>query len=430
MRQHQETSVAVGAAPRLAPSTSAHRPEQDLLVWVREWLGASVAHWAENGICPEGGAYEALDQNGTAVTDLDRRVRVQFRQIYVFAHAHELGLMRDGDDIAWEIFEYVWRRAWLTDGRFGWAHLLSADGYVKDPSRLAYDHAFALFACAWQYRVNKDGRALLTATHTLRFLDEAMRAPNGGWLSEAFVPNDRKRRLQNPHMHLFEACLALYEATGKELFLERANDIFTLFLTRFYDRSSNRLFEVFNEGWAPIGRNAGDIERLHAGEAPVEPGHMAEWSWLLSEHRRLSGRPCTGISAKLLRGAVRDGLDRSGRFLIDGVNGKGQPLIWSRRLWPQTELLRGALAEFRRTESQEARQLALDTIKAIKDQYLCEAIPGVWRDRYDAHGRLERGPAPASTFYHLFGAFSAALSILDVMPSKRSAPSATCGRLQ
>ena len=39
-------------------------------------------------------------------------------------------------------------------------------------------------------------------------------------------------------------------------------------------------------------------------------------------------------------------------------------------------------------------------------RYLDTPIPGLWRDRIDAEGRVAEEPAPASSFYHLVAAIA------------------------
>jgi mannose-6-phosphate isomerase len=39
-------------------------------------------------------------------------------------------------------------------------------------------------------------------------------------------------------------------------------------------------------------------------------------------------------------------------------------------------------------------------------RYLDTPIPGLWRDRIDAEGRVVDEPAPASSFYHLVAAIA------------------------
>ena len=43
-------------------------------------------------------------------------------------------------------------------------------------------------------------------------------------------------RRQNPHMHLFEAMIATFDATHEPVFQNRAGDFFALFIANLYDK--------------------------------------------------------------------------------------------------------------------------------------------------------------------------------------------------
>ncbi|MBN9011423.1 MAG: AGE family epimerase/isomerase, partial [Rhizobiales bacterium] len=81
---------------------------------------------------------------------------------------------------------------------------------------------------------------------TLATIDHTLAAPNGGW-----AESDRHElpRRQNPHMHLFEASLALYEITGEPAHLARASSIFDLFRQRFFDPRHRVIREYFGLDW-------------------------------------------------------------------------------------------------------------------------------------------------------------------------------------
>jgi mannose/cellobiose epimerase-like protein (N-acyl-D-glucosamine 2-epimerase family) len=103
--------------------------------------------------------------------------------------------------------------------------LLSRDGAVTDSASVLYDLAFVILALAWRFRASGDLIALQLTRETLRYINRhAMR--NGGY--REYAPGAGPR-LQNPPIHLLEACLVAYEASGEEEFLAEAEDIITLF---------------------------------------------------------------------------------------------------------------------------------------------------------------------------------------------------------
>ena len=262
---------------------------------IAQWgVQTALPFWAEHGWDDvHGGFVESIALDGSVIHGEARRVRVQARQIYVFARAHHEGWF-DGLERATEAASLLRKRAWKVDGHPGWVHLLTENGAVADPVRDLYDHAFILLALAWLGRASGDAQWFDLAAETLDFLDAEMADPAGGYRESVSGPQWPRR--QNPHMHLFEALLALYEASGDPAILVRAISIKTLFGQVFYDSDACVVREFFDADWA---RATGDLG------AVVEPGHLCEWSWLLHEFHRLSGEPLDPAASALFDVAMR-----------------------------------------------------------------------------------------------------------------------------
>jgi len=73
------------------------------------------------------------------------------------------------------------------------------------------------------------------------------------------------------------------------------------------------------------------------------------------------------------------------------------------RLWPQTERLKAAALAARLTGEAKYFTIAANAADGLM-RYLDCPIPGLWRDRIDAQGKVVDEPAPASSFYHLVAA--------------------------
>src|SRR5690606_25336069 len=105
-----------------------------------------------------------------------------------------------------------------------------------------------------------------------------------------------------------------------------------LFRSVFLDPHSGLVLEYFDADWEPV-----DCDRQE-----VEPGHMTEWVYLLSEYERVTGQG-SGVDLRaLFDRAVTFGLDGEGQFLLDRFSLEGEPREPARRLWPQTELLKAS----------------------------------------------------------------------------------------
>jgi mannose-6-phosphate isomerase len=363
-----------------------------LKAWMIE---EALPFWWEHGADPEGGFYEAVAFDGTPCRDSVRRVRVQARQAYVYAHADALGWGRLGRAPSDHAFDHLLDKAARgkpgTEGFDGFVHRLAPDGAVADDRRDLYDHAFVLLACAYRIRAYDDERARAVADATLGFIDRTMTHPAGGY-AEGVPPSSPRR--QNPHMHLFEALLALHEATGESAYLARAEAIHDLFTRHFHDAGDSVILEFFTDEWGV------DPER----GSGLEPGHHAEWCWLLDRFEGMGGCRSGDVIEALLATAQLRGCDDASGFLIDeterGVSG---PPRGSRRLWVQTEYLRALLTACRRGEVRCA-SAAATLISALFETYLPARLSGGYVDQFDADGRPVSTVMPTSTLYHLLGA--------------------------
>ena len=353
-----------------------------------DWYWAeALPLWARAGYDDaRGGFYECLDFKAAPVTDAVRRVRVQARQVYVFASTAER--LPDAEKLALAGFEYFLERACPDGGARGCVHLLTPAGAVADDRRDLYDQAFLLLACAAMHRAFRDPRALELANRTDDFLTRELSSPEGGWREDdkASLP-----RRQNPHMHLYEAFMALHEATGEARWLERARSVYAIFRRCLFDSTTGVLREFFTDNWS--------LAPGYEGRT-VEPGHMAEWALLLERYNDITGEPVEDAQKALLETVVKHGAKAQRGFLVDRyVEGAANPDA-SARLWPQTEYLKASLIMARKGDEAAAAR-AEAVIEALFETYLAQPVAGLWCDRYDGAGKPIAEDVPASILYHL-----------------------------
>lgn len=344
-----------------------------------------------------GGFHERFFFDGMADDLVLRRTRVQWRQIYVLAHASELGWC-DGLRLAFRGLEHLVEKAWAPDGAPGFVHILQPDGSVAEAKRDAYDHAFAILALTWLAKATGDAQVRALLDLVMGFCENALSDENG-FLREA-IPDELPRR-QNPHMHMLEAMLAAVETLSHPEAALRATRYRRMLEKTFLDRSTGLLLEYYDQDWRPI------IE----GEASiVEPGHMAEWVWLIRKYERLFGQKSSPLGTHLLGAALRAAEPEYG-FLIDEIDSAQQVRLSSRRLWPQTELIKAWLAQ---AESgvERAEESAETLIEHLLATYLSGPFAGGWYDSYSEAGEISIDTVPASSFYHIFLAAAEADRVL------------------
>jgi mannose-6-phosphate isomerase len=364
-----------------------------LISWCKKY---ALPLWANNGLDRKGGFYEALKINGEPVLNSLRRVRVQARQCYVYAHAGHLEWFDNAHKISNHGWEYLTANGFqggneINNGDFaGCAHLLNSDGSLNDGSRDTYAQAFLLLASSWRYRAFNDPQSLECLEKTTEFLNTFLKADNEGWVEG--TPKDLPRR-QNPHMHLFEAFLAAYEATSDLKYMNLADDIFSIFKNKFFDESTHALLEFFDQNWLPDTKK-GDL---------VEPGHMMEWCWLIHLYERLSIKNVSDYAEKLYQAGIKLGTSYITGLIINEVHIKGRKTNTSSRLWPQTEYIKANIARAEKGFN-DAEDAAAEMIDKLFSYFLDVPTIGGWHDERDFSNNLISNSMPASTFYHIMSA--------------------------
>ena len=367
----------------------------------RDWLmEACFPLWAEKGVYGRVGFLEALDLQHRPVEAPLARVRVQARQTYVFSQALHMGWQparaQDLVRMGVNVLDTVCRRP---DGVLG-RNIDLERGVLADDTADLYDTAFGLYALGSAYRgdgadgAEVPGRLIAEIS---RALEGKLADPTGGYAESLPRP---EYRLQNPHMHLFEASLELYAKTGNERHMTRASQIRDLFMTRFLDKTTGTLGERFMpESWAIPNGEAGEI---------IEPGHQFEWVWLLARYALLTRGRLPDEARRLYELACRT-LDKDGRAIQSTLQ-DGTPVDASRRTWPQTEALKAHLTLWRAGDS-AAGARAVASFDVLMDEYLTPE--GGWSDHYDGDGYVRSANMPASTGYHVVLAFAELISAVE-----------------
>ena len=376
-----------------------------------DWVfGLALPFWSTIGMDPPLGegrgraACEHLQLDGRPAEPGYRRMRVQARQLYVFTEAAANGV--DGAaDIAAGIHRFMTAQGAAAEG--GWARRLRPDGSVLDPTNDLYDLAFVLFGLAHHARLTGDPAPLRQADRTLGFLRRRMARPSGGFANAE--PAEPGWRQQNPHMHLLEAALELFSACGDGRWAELAVELVALFRTRLLEPDTGTLGEYFDEDW----RRAPGID----GEK-VEPGHHAEWIWLLERHQALTGEDTAALIAPLDALCRRHGIGAETGLVRDEVGRDGALRLGSARLWPQGEtvkahcaLVRMALARHDAAAARAHEAVIVRSAGNLLTRYLVAEEgglmpPGTWIDRLDPFGRPAIDRIPTSSFYHIMSAWA------------------------
>lgn len=369
---------------------------------LRGWLfEKALPLWWETGADRvNGGIHEKIAQDGTPTRD-DRRTRVAARQVYSYALAQRMGYAGETATMIRQGLGWLSGPATGPDGLL--YAVLTPEGEVVKGDFDFYDHAFALLAYASAFHLDRDADSERRALFIREQLLSTYKHPVRGF-EEA---NPRTLPLKtNPHMHLFEACLAWIEAGGDQAWRDIAAEIVSLCLDKFLHPETGALREYFDGDWNPVTGEAGRV---------IEPGHQFEWAWLLIRWAKISGETRVIAPARRLVQIAEDfGTDPARNVTIFELWDDFSPKDEKARLWAQTERMKAYVALLSITPSPLERERLTDKlIQAIEglELFLNTKIPGLYLDRIDAQGRLVDEPAPASTLYHIICAIDEVLRV-------------------
>ncbi|MGB3500401.1 MAG: AGE family epimerase/isomerase [Mesorhizobium sp.] len=355
---------------------------------VRHWLfEEALPLWSTAAVDRHGGGFhEALDMDGIPVPK-PKRMRTMARQIYAFAAAKQYGWTGPADETIAHGIDFIAGRGRTANG--GWVRAFNVDGSVADPTEDAYDHSCVLLALAHAHRAGNPD-AMRLGLETFAFLDAHLEDQRmRGYLETS---NGEEMRRSNPHMHLLEAFLAWHDVTGDKSYLRRAARIVELFRSHFFDPESWTLGEYFDDDWLPAAGERGQW---------TEPGHQFEWAALLVEFATRSGqKDLIAFARKLYASAIANGLNRSTGLAYGSVSRAGIPLDRVSRSWPQTEVIKAAMA-LDTSDGPDLKPEIEARMGRLFRWHLEPAPRGLWIDQIDERGRQMAKEAPASILYHV-----------------------------
>ncbi len=341
-------------------------------------------------INPRGGFCD-LDNHGQPASDI-RQLHATTRMVHCFAIGHLLG--RPGcDALVDHGMQYIWHNHRDTKhGGYVWS---LDDNGVKDASKQAYGAAFVLLAASSAKCVGHPLADKMLADIT-QILDERFWERAHGAQAEEFA-NDwspiSQYRGQNSNMHLTEALMAAFEATGQEEYLRKSESIASLIINRHARQQGWRVAEHFDQNWN-IDRNykGSDIFR----PAGTTPGHAMEWSRLLLQLWELGGRKIAWLpeaSAGLFRTTLELGWDKENGGLFYTLDWNNQPALRNRLWWPATEAI-GAAAFLAAHEDDPFYQDWYRRIWGFCNNHFIDHAKGGW------HHELGEDLKPATFFFN------------------------------
>ncbi|KAB0679370.1 AGE family epimerase/isomerase [Aureimonas leprariae] len=350
----------------------------------------------EAGALDPAGGFRPLDGDGRPVEGAvgwPRGIHDATRMIHCFAIGEKLGR-----PAARRMVDHglAFLADWHRDAeQGGWFWSVGETGPADD-TKQAYGHAFVLLAASGALATGHDGAEALLG-EVDRVIDAHFWEEDRGAVVDGFQRDWTPLgpyRGQNANMHLTEALMAAFEATGNAKFLERATRIAGLIIERHAASLAWRVPEHFDADWQLDRDYQGDEMFRPAG---MTPGHWLEWARLLLQLWVLGGRKADWMpdgAERLFANAVRWGWDEAGGggffYTTDFEN---NPRTRYKLWWPVAEAIGAAhfLAEHRPSEFHE--EWYRKTYE-FADRYLIDPATGGW------HPQLSEDLRPEETLFH------------------------------
>ncbi|MCQ8908111.1 AGE family epimerase/isomerase [Escherichia albertii] len=311
------------------------------------------------------------------------RARVQTRQLYVFAHATRTGWIVAGDTIN-RIMETGLQHFHNAQGAFYFS-----DGSDSTAGKLnTYEQAFALLAFSELWALTGDIKIRQRAERLHDWMQQHLTLEEGGYALNTERPTLLS---QNPHMHLFEAMLSWWAATGDARWEQEAHRLFRLFTSRFFSQQQRCLVEFFASGWRP------DLpESRH-----IDPGHHHEWTWLLYAYEKMSGINTLEWRTALQHFIAGCGDNAQTGAVMNEINLDKSRHRAASRLWCQTERIKADVVNCL-TVGQAALPTLEQHIADMLRLYIENETAGLYCDEISETGERIKAASPASTLYHLY----------------------------
>jgi mannose/cellobiose epimerase-like protein (N-acyl-D-glucosamine 2-epimerase family) len=307
-----------------------------------------------------------------------------------------------------EFAEIVFR-----DDVYGGYHQTARGDQAVAGNKITYGHAFYLCAVSNAARAGvREAYALIPRVfHVLE--EKLFDAAHGLYVDECTTDFTQiiPYRGQNCNMHMTEACLAAFEATGEAKYLEKARQLAHTVTVELAAQTDDLVCEHYDTNWrADLDYNK-DADKYDLGNllrpCGFLPGHFAEWSKLLVILERYRPEPWQLPTAeRLLQKAFELGWDEKRSGLNYAISIDGHIIDSDRHFWAHAEMFAAAAALAMRTGN-EAYWNIYDRVWDYSFKHFVDHERGGWYRLLSAdtlNSMDDRKSPPPKTDYHVIGA--------------------------
>lgn len=279
------------------------------------------------------------------LSDLDGHVYDGKRKLVVstarFIYNFSVGTMLDGPDwcrsAAQHGVDFLLDVHRQDDGGYPW---LLAGRDVEDPRRTCYGHAFVLFGLSTAAKAGIP-RAGDHIEETFDLVDEHFWEDEHG-LCRGKLDADwhaiEDYRGQNANMHMCEAMLGAYEATGDDRYLDRASTVAERLALELADEGDGLLWEHYTTDWSHDWAYNRDQPTHLFRPWGYQPGHLMEWTKLLLHLDEYVDEDWLVDRARhFFDAAVEHGWDEKNGGFVYNFDRDGEPIAAEKYYWKLAE---------------------------------------------------------------------------------------------
>jgi mannose/cellobiose epimerase-like protein (N-acyl-D-glucosamine 2-epimerase family) len=421
------------AAQRATPSATLRQHiDPD---WFRKALAAEIDHWRTSAELPTGFVQQSIDRQWRPVGEQTATLTSQGRHMFMRARGYDLTRNPAYLESARRIADFT--LAHFRDTQYGGLFFsVSTDGKVVDERKDSYGTAFAIFGFSHAARITRDEKYRNAALETWAQMKKGLRdqagffkpattrdytqAPppgrRGGAVKKDGAPPKGPQQppfntnTQNPMMHLFEALLALHDATGsKDIYAEAEAHANAMFTKLFQDKGGY-LPEFYDAQWKPLPED----QRGHP-----DLGHQFEWAYLWSQavNKGFPARDLQSYGERLLSFGMKSAYDTANGGIYSVGDYAGNPVKAPKGLWQQCEFLR-AIMNYAAVHNHNELWQAFDkSLSVFKENFMDAQYGGCFSTYYDPktppeEARLRKNGIDC---YHVSGMYSEALRLTGVL---------------
>lgn len=381
--------------------------------FLRAHVAETMAFYHPRCIDPAGGFFHYFKDDGTVYDRSHRHLVSSTRFVFDYAMAYREFKEPAYLDAVQHGLRYL--RDVHRDAKSGGYAWTLKDGMPEDRTHHCYGLAFVLLAYSCGHTAGvPEARGWMYETWQLlekHFWDAAARLyrdeASPDWVFSGY-------RGQNANMHMCEAMLAAYEATGEARYLDRAHTLAFNMTQRQAAKAGGLVWEHYDAHWDIDWQyNQGDPRHLFRPWG-FQPGHQVEWAKLLMILERHRPEAWMLPTARhLFDVSLARAWDGESGGICYGFAPDGNWCDTDKYFWVQAEAL--AAAALLAARSGEAAYWDwYRRIWAYSWEHLVDHRYGAWFRILDRQNRKysdEKSPA-GKTDYHTMGACYEVLRLL------------------